>query len=370
MKTIINEVQKWLNNNHEIALATVVNTQGSSPREIGAVMAVNNDGKVIGSISGGCVEAALVEESLQVIKSGKPKLVSYGISDELGLSVGLTCGGTIEILIEKLTQSNIRLNQIIAALNNSEKTPVTICTVCGGENLGAKMIIAHNIPNIGTLGNKDIDRVVALDGEGFLEQGLTTIQHYGIKGEREQTDVSVFFQSFTTSPHLIIFGAVDFAQSLCHVGKILGYKVTICDARSRFATVERFPLADEVIVEWPHNYLQVTNIDDRSVIMVLTHDPKFDVPALMMAVKTNANYIGAMGSRKATKDRFQRLQEAGMTDTELVKISSPLGLDIGAKTPAETAISIMAEVIALKNGRKGGRLSQNYNPIHNIRGEK
>lgn len=382
MKNIIDELQEWINKGDQIALATVINFQGSSPREIGAVMAVNHDGKVLGSISGGCVESAVIEESLSVIETGQPKLLSYGISDELGFSVGLTCGGTIEIFVENLTGGNVHINAIASAIKNSVEQPIAIATIIATESaesaqLGQKMIISKNGLKIGSLDDEDLERAVILDAQGLIEQGLTTIHNYGKKGDypsdrlcqRWTTEISIYIEAFTTAPHLIIFGAVDFGKALCKLGKILGYRVTICDARSRFATVERFPEADQIIVEFPRNYLNNTYIDDRTVILVLTHDPKFDVPALINAVKTPANYIGAMGSRKATKDRIHRLKEAGMSDIEIKRINAPLGLDIGAKTPEETAVSIMAEVIALKNQRKGGKLSENQEPIHNIQGE-
>lgn len=368
MKEVLDELERWLNLGHAVALATVVNTLGSSPREVGAVMAVNDAGEVIGSVSGGCVEAAVVEEALIVIQSGKPRLVSYGVSDELGLAVGLTCGGTIYIFIEqlsdKLLDSNLSWSHVFPAIRQSSQKPIAICTVVEGIQAGAKMIVNETGECLGSLGNADIDRVVADDAQGMLDQGLTHLCQYGLNGERRQTEVTVFVQSFAPQPHLIIFGAVDFTRSLSVLGKILGYRVTVCDARDRFATVARFPAADEVIVEWPHKYLENTYVDNRTVIVVLTHDPKFDVPALVSAVRTPAAYIGAMGSRSATKDRISRLQEAGLTPSEINRISAPIGLDIGARTSEETAVSIMAEVIALRSGRTGERLSHNEKPIH------
>ncbi|MDZ7958784.1 MAG: XdhC/CoxI family protein [Aulosira sp. DedQUE10] len=368
MKDVLDELEQWLNLGHAVALATVISTIGSSPREIGAVMAVNDAGDVLGSVSGGCVEAAVVEEALIVIQEGKPRVVSYGVSDELGLSVGLTCGGTIQIFIEqlsdKLLDSKISLRDIFQAIRQSSQTPIAICTVVEGMQAGAKMIVTENGYRLGSLGNADIDRVVADDAQGMLDQGVTNLCHYGLNGERRQTEVTVFIESFAPQPHLIIFGAVDFTRSLSTLGKMLGYRVTVCDARDRFATVARFPTADEVIVEWPHKYLESTHIDYHTIIVVLTHDPKFDVPALVSAVRTPAAYIGAMGSRKATGDRISRLQEAGLTEAEINRISAPIGLDIGARTSEETAVSIMAEVIALRSGRSGERLSHNQKPIH------
>lgn len=368
MKDVLDEVEKWLNLGHTVALATVVSTLGSSPREIGAVMAVNDAGVVVGSVSGGCVEAAVVEEALTVIQDSQPRLVSYGVSDELGLSVGLTCGGTIEIFVEllsdKLLSSEIHLGDIFQAIRQSSQIPVAICTLIEGMTPGAKIIVTENGHCLGSLGNTDIDQVVTEDAQGMLSQAMTKLCRYGVQGERRQTEVAVFVESFAPPPHLIIFGAVDFTRSLSSLGKMLGYRVTVCDARSRFATIARFPAADEVIVEWPDQYLENNLVDHRTIIVILTHDPKFDVPALVSAVKTPAAYIGAMGSRRATLDRITRLQGAGLTEAEISRISAPIGLDIGARTSEETAVSIMAEVIAQRSGRSGERLSANQKPIH------
>ncbi|BAY94493.1 MULTISPECIES: XdhC family protein [unclassified Tolypothrix] len=368
MKEVIDEVEQWLNLGHTVALATVVKTLGSSPREVGAVMAVNDAGEVLGSVSGGCVEAAVVEEALIVIQSGEPRLLSYGVSDELGLSVGLTCGGTIQIFIQqfsdKLHSSNLSLREIFQAIRQSLQKPIAICTVVEGMQAGAKMIVNDKGDRLGSLGNAEIDCIVADDAQGMLHQGLTKLSDFALNEECRQAEVTVFIESFAPPPHLIIFGAIDFTRSLSVLAKVLGYRVTVCDARDSFATVARFPAADEVIVEWPHKYLESTHVDHRTMIVVLTHDPKFDVPALVSAVRTPAAYIGAMGSRRTTKDRISRLQEAGLTEAEINRISAPIGLDIGARTSEETAVSIMAEVIAQRSGRSGGRLSHNEKPIH------
>ena len=367
MKDVLDNVEKWLHQGYSVALATVVGKQGSSPRDTGTVMAVSSNGEVAGSISGGCVEGAVVEEALAVIAQGKPRLISYGVADELGFEVGLTCGGTIQIFVERLARQNVEdlpLDTLFEALRRSQKKPLILCTMVEGRKAGAKMIVTSQGTLIGSLDNPDLDRVVARDAQGLLAQGLNELRHYGSKGERLETDVAVFIQSFALAPHLIVFGAVDFSLALCKLGKMLGYRITVCDARSRFATPARFPDADEVVVSWPSEYLESIHVDDRTIILVLTHDPKFDVPALMSAVRTPAAYIGAMGSRKANADRLRRLKEAGMNNTELARIAAPIGLDIGASTSEETAVSIMAEIIALKSGRSGGRLSQNQNPIH------
>lgn len=237
------------------------------------------------------------------------------------------------------------------------------------------MTVTETGETIGSLGSAQLDRAVARDAIALIERGLRELRSYEdcqweISSEtraslpQTKSAAAVYIESFAPKPHMIVFGAVNFARSLCKLGKMLGYYVTICDARSLFATKDRFPEADEVTARWPDEYLQSIKIDRRAVVAVLTHDPKFDVPALMEAARTDAAYIGAMGSRRATADRIERLKEAGITDAELARISAPIGLDLGARTSEETAVSIMAEVIAVQNGRRGGRLSENQNPIH------
>jgi xanthine dehydrogenase accessory factor len=246
------------------------------------------------------------------------------------------------------------------------ETPVALCTITDGPGIGAKLLVPADpeAPVLGTLGDPELDRVVVRDSRGLLGQGLTEIRRYGAHGEGRMADVAVFVESFAPPPRLIVFGAIDFTRGLCRVGKVMGYRVTVCDARSMFATRARFPEADEVIVDWPHRFLEGQQIDERTVICVLTHDAKFDVPALKAAVATPAVYIGAMGSRRTHADRVVRLREAGLTDAEIARISAPIGLDIGARTPEETAVSVLAEVVALRAGRPGGRLAEGDAPIH------
>ena len=368
MKSILNDVERWLEQDHSVALATLVKTKGSSPRAVGALMAVRDTGEITGSISGGCVEAALIETALEVIAEGKPRLLSYGVADELGFEVGLTCGGTIEVFVErlepKLLEDNLSLRMVFNTIRQASKYPCVLGTMVKGAKTGAKIILTKDGKSFGSFGSQQLDLVVNRDAQKFLDRGLNALRYYNIDSKDCQTKVAVFIQSFAPPPHLIIFGVVDFTRSLCKLAKMLGYRVTICDARSRLATSARFPEADAIILEWPGKYIRKTKIDDRTVIAVLTHDPKFDIPALVSAVGTPAAYIGAMGSRRATADRISRLQEAGLSEIDINRISAPIGLDIGANTPDETAVSIMAEVIAQKNGRRGGRLTCGQNSIH------
>jgi xanthine dehydrogenase accessory factor len=244
--------------------------------------------------------------------------------------------------------------------------PVALATVVDGPHLGAKLLVRPGAEPLGTLGNTDLDRVVARDALGELEAGLTSTRHYGEHGEARERAVSVFIESFAPPPHLVIFGAVDFTAALAKAGKLLGYRVTVCDARAVFATVARFPMADEVVNDWPDRYVQKVGeeLGPRDAVCVLTHDHKFDVPAIMAASRTRVGYIGAMGSRRTHEQRIARLREAGATAEELARVMSPIGLDIGARTPEETAISICAEIIAKRTGRGAPSLRDSSGPIH------
>jgi xanthine dehydrogenase accessory factor len=247
-----------------------------------------------------------------------------------------------------------------------EQRPVALATVVEGPNVGAKLLVEPGAPAIGSLGNADLDRVVARDALGELEAGLTSTRHYGAHGEAREEVVHVFIESFALPPRMIIFGAVDFTAALTRVAKVLGYRVTVCDARAVFATVQRFPMADEVVNDWPDRYLAKVGdeLGPRDAVCVLTHDHKFDVPAIASAVKTNVGFLGAMGSRKTHASRIERLKEAGVTDAEIARVMSPIGLDVGARTPEETAISICAEIIALRTGRGARSLRDSAGPIH------
>jgi xanthine dehydrogenase accessory factor len=244
--------------------------------------------------------------------------------------------------------------------------PVALATVIEGPHVGAKLLVRPDGRAEGSLGDENLDRVVARDARGELEAGLTSTRHYGAHGEARERDVSVFIESFALPPRMIIFGAVDFTAALAKVAKVLGYRVTVCDARAVFATVLRFPMADEVINDWPDRYLAKVGdeLGPRDAICVLTHDHKFDVPAITAALHTGVGYIGAMGSRRTHTDRVRRLREEGVGDAALDRVMAPIGLDLGARTPEETAVSICAEIIALRTGRKARSLRDADGPIH------
>ena len=247
-----------------------------------------------------------------------------------------------------------------------EARPVALATVVAGPHVGAKLLVEPGESPLGTLGDPGLDRVVARDAAGELEAGLTSTRHYGPHGEARERDVSVFIESFVRPPRMLIFGAVDFTAALARSAKLLGYEVTVCDARSIFATKARFPMADSVVNDWPDRHLAEVGADlgPRDAICVLTHDTKFDVPALVSACATRVGYIGAMGSRRTHDKRVVRLREAGLSDPDIDRIMSPIGLDLGARTPEETAVSICAEIIALRTGRPAPSLRDGTGAIH------
>jgi xanthine dehydrogenase accessory factor len=245
--------------------------------------------------------------------------------------------------------------------------PVALATVISGPARGGKLLVRPGLGAEGSLGDPDLDRVVARDALGELAAGTSAVRHYGEHGEAREATVSVFVESFAPPPRMLIFGAVDFTAALVRVAKVLGYRVTVCDAREVFATRRRFPQADEVVVDWPDRLLRRMGqeLTARDAVCVLTHDAKFDVPAIVAALTTDAGYIGAMGSRRTHADRMVRLRDAGVDDAGLARIHAPIGLDVGARTPEETAVSICAEIIADRTGRTHARpLSTTEGPIH------
>jgi xanthine dehydrogenase accessory factor len=365
VRDILDPITKWWEADETFGLATVVQTFSSAPREPGAAMAVSSSGEVVGSVSGGCVEGAVYELAAEVTATGRPVLRRYGISDNDAFAVGLTCGGIIDIFVEPASRQRFSaLGDIAGAVRND--TPVAVATIIEGPGeIGSRRVIWQGENSEGTLGaGARLDEAVDDDARGMLAQGLTAVRRYGPDGERRRDELAVFVQSFAPAPRMLVFGAIDFAAAVAKAGKFLGYRVTVCDARPVFATASRFPDADEVITDWPHRYLSATSTDERTVICVLTHDPKFDVPLLEVALRRPAAYIGAMGTRRTHDDRLARLREAGMTETEISRLRSPIGLDLGARTPEETAVAIAAELIQLRWGGSGQPLTATTGRIH------
>lgn len=364
MRELTADLERWRGDGRRIAVARVVGVEGSGPRPPGAVMAVTEAGEVAGSVSGGCVEGAVVEVALEVLASGRPRMSTFGYSDEDAFAVGLTCGGTVHVFVSDLSSWDPIYGALRDALAGDEAA--ALATVITGEDLGSTLLVRPDAPVLGTLGDPGLDRVVARDALGELASGTTTTRHYGPHGEARQDEVSIFVESFAPAPRMLVFGAVDFTAALVRVAKVLGYRVTVCDARPMFATTTRFPLADEVVVDWPDRHLRSVHppLGPQDAVCVLTHDHKFDVPALVAAVATDAGYIGAMGSRRTHAERVERLREEGLSDKEVARIFGPIGLDLGARTPEETAISICAEIIAQRAGRAAPSLRDAAGPIH------
>ena len=365
MREVLDQLRAWYDHGTAFSLATVVGIRGSAPRQPGASMAVSADGEAVGSVSGGCVEGAVYEVAQSVLETGEPVLETYGISDDEAFAVGLTCGGILDILVQPVEAGRTPvLGGVMASVGADE--PVALATVVDGAPLARQVAVWRDRVE-GGLGNEGLDAAVVDDARGMLAQGQTGTRHYGPRGERRLDEVAVFVQAFTPPPRMLVFGAIDFASAVARAGVFLGYHVTVCDARPVFATRKRFPEAHEVVCEWPHKFLERTETDERTVIAVLTHDPKFDVPLLELALRRPAAYIGAMGSRRTHDDRLRRLREVGLTDDELARLSSPVGLDIGARTPEETAVSVAAEIIQRRWGGTGQPLSETTGRIHEER---
>ncbi len=390
MREVLSELMRWWDAGESVGVGTVVATFRSAPRPPGASMLVGPAGEAVGSVSGGCVEGAVYDLGRSVVHDGVPMLHRYGVSDDDAFAVGLTCGGILDVFVEKVDQETFpELGDVAADIDAGR--PVAVATVVDHPDpgrIGRRVIVrpgdagdAGDAKDPGTpgppgppvvqgsLGTDRADAAVVDDVRGLLAAGHHQTLTYGPDGERRGEGMRVFVWAFAPPPRMLVFGAIDFAAAVARIGGFLGYHVTVCDARPVFATSSRFPAADEVVVQWPHRYLQAEadagRVDRRTALCVLTHDPKFDVPLLEVALRLpEVGYVGAMGSRRTHEDRMKRLVEAGLTDAELSRLSSPIGLDLGARTPEETAVSIAAEIVALQWGGHGRRLSALEERIH------
>jgi xanthine dehydrogenase accessory factor len=390
VRDVLSELLGWWRAGETVGVGTVVATFQSAPRPAGASMLVGSDGTAVGSVSGGCVEGAVYDLAQSVVAAGRPVLQRYGVSDDDAFAVGLTCGGILDVWVEKVNRGTFpELEEIAADIEAGR--PVALATVIEHPDptwLGRRLVVRPDggvLPDVRALGERSqgtrtsgstpslgsarADDAVHDDALGLLAAGHNATLTYGPDGERRGEGMRVFVWAFAPKPRMLVFGAIDFAAAVARVGSFLGYHVTVCDARPVFATATRFPEADEVVVDWPHRYLaaeaEAGRVDGRTVINVLTHDPKFDVPLLEVALRlTEVAYVGAMGSRRTHDDRLVRLREAGVTEDEIARLSSPIGLDLGARTPEETAISIAAEIIAGRWGGSGERLAGLEGRIH------
>jgi xanthine dehydrogenase accessory factor len=364
MRDVLVDLLPWWRAGQDAGMATVVATWRSAPRPPGAAMLVGPDGTAVGSVSGGCVEGAVFDLAEAARNGAPPRMQRYGVSDDDAFAVGLTCGGIIDVFAERINQETFPgLAQLAADL--AAARPVAVATIVDGdpERAGRHLVVRPDTVD-GTLGSARLDDAVRDDARGLLLQGRTEVLRYGPDGERRRDELAVFVTSYAPRPRMIVFGAIDFAAAMARVGSFLGYHVTVCDARPTFATTRRFPDADNVVVDWPNRYLAGTAVDERTVLCVLTHDPKFDVPLLEIALRLPVAYVGAMGSRRTHDQRLAQLRERGLTDAELARLRSPIGLDLGARTPEETAVSIAAEIVAQRWGGSGMPLRSVPGRIH------
>ncbi|MFE2597073.1 XdhC family protein [Streptomyces sp. NPDC059396] len=395
MLDIAEELHRWAGQGRDFAVATVVAVSGSAPRGPGAALAVDSGGTVIGSVSGGCVEGAVYELCRQALEDGATVVERFGYSDDDAFAVGLTCGGVIDILVTPVravravrevravrTDRAVRADGAVraavradatrpvfaaalAAASRGEAAALARITEGPAELLGRALLVRPGGSYEGSLGgHPELDRTAAAEALALLDSGRTDTVVIGERGSRCGRPLTLLVESSVPPPRMIVFGAVDFASALVRTGKFLGYHVTVCDARPVFATRARFPDADEIVVDWPHRYLESAATDARTVLCVLTHDAKFDVPLLELALRLPVAYVGAMGSRRTHEDRARRLREHGVTERELARLRSPIGLDLGARTPEETALSIAAEIVAVRRGGSGVPLTGAHTPIH------
>ena len=388
MQDIAEQLDAWHAAGRSFAVATVVSVSGSAPRDPGAALAVDVDGEAVGSVSGGCVEGAVYELCQSALESGKPELHRFGFSDEDAFAVGLTCGGIIDVFVQPVVPGASA--GLDAALDHIRSgTPVALVRAIAGPDalLGAALAVTgdgHHGSLVGrhpSLEPAALEQAAATHTRAMLDAGRTGQFTLALDGRpctpdatSAETDagsdetVTFFVESHVPAPRMIVFGAIDFAAAVARIGGFLGYHVTVCDARPVFATARRFPTADAVVVDWPHRYLDAEvaagRVDGRTALCVLTHDAKFDIPLLERALRLPLGFVGAMGSRRTHLERLDRLREVGLTEVELNRLRSPIGLDLGARTPEETAVAVAAEIVAHRRGGTCLPLSSHGGPIH------
>jgi xanthine dehydrogenase accessory factor len=368
----------WLDDGEPVAVARIVEVVGSAVQPAGAALAVNASGQVVGSASGGCVEGALVEQARGALADhGRPRLKTFGCSDDEAFDVGLTCGGTVKALIERLGPAGPEgPTSWLGALADllASGTGAALVEVVDGPRarLGSKAVVAEDGTSVTWPGpGTAFEPEILNDALSDLAEGRTAMHRYRFQRHHGQTELTVFVEAFPSPPRMVIFGAASFTAALTAQAKLLGYRVVVCDARATFASKARFPLADDVVVDRPDRYLAEhgARLGERDAICVLSHDPKFDEPAILAALATGVGYIGVMGSRRTQADRRRRLAEAGASDADLGRLRGPIGLDLGASSAEETAMSICGEIIVARTGRGGAPLSSQAGPIHWARSE-
>ncbi|QGK70132.1 hypothetical protein GIY23_11880 [Allosaccharopolyspora coralli] len=358
MHDIAATLREWARDGHEYALATVVSTVGSAPRGVGSSMAVRGDSVVAGSLTGGCVEAAVHDTALDVLRTGTPRRERFGYSDGDGLAVGLTCGGEIDVFVQPVPVDDAAVGTVLTAL--SEQRPVALASVTDGGRVAPGRRYAVDAATREP--DDDLTATIVSEAAGMLELGRSGVRT--VCASEDAREIEMFVQTWARAPRMLVFGATDFARALSDLGTFLGYRVTVCDARKTFTSRARFPAADEVVVDWPHRYLAQAETDARTVVCVLTHEAKFDVPVLVEALRRDLGFVGAMGSRRTHRDRLRRLREAGVSEDEIARLRSPIGLDLGGRTPEETALSFAAEITARRRGGSGAPLTESHGALH------
>jgi xanthine dehydrogenase accessory factor len=347
VQEIAEDIRRWRATGESFALATVIATRRSAPRPVGSTLGVSAAGELVGSVSGGCVENEVYGNAQEILAGGAPRMLTYGISEDLALGIGLPCGGEIDVFVAESDPAV--LDRLVQAVEQEEWA--VRFTVVDGEPLGAELLVLDGGETVGT-------------GPAELAEQAPELIRGGRSEVLELEGRTVFCDVIGPPPRLVVYGAVDTAEALCRAAKGLGWRAIVADARGKFATRERIPSADELIVAWPDDALARIQPDHATAVVVLTHDDKFDVPALGTALASEAFYVGALGSRRNQERRRERLLEAGVDESELDRLSGPCGLDIGANSPAETALSILAEILATRAGRDGGRLKEARGRIH------
>lgn len=348
MIELLPQIEEWWAKGEEVAVATVIRVFGSAPRPVGARMIVSSGGRMAGSVSGGCVETTVFEEMIDVLEGGPPRTIRFGITEDMIWDVGLACGGTIDVLVQRLDR------ELVLSLKRqvAQGNPTALATVVSGQEIGQSAVITAD----GVVAGQSEERMVSL-AQQLLADHSTAAVHEIAPG------MEVYIEPFLPPPVLVIVGGVHVAIPLTRFAKELGFRTIVVDPRAKFANRERFPEADEILVEWPDEALAHLKIDESTYLVLLTHDPKIDEPTLAAALKTPARYIGAIGSRKTHAERYERMAKWGVTAEQLRRVHAPIGLDLGGRTPEETALSIIAEVVAVKNGRKGASLRDVDGPI-------
>jgi xanthine dehydrogenase accessory factor len=350
MRDVLDRLDSWRTNDEDFAVATVVSTWGSSPRPVGSKMITTRRGGIAGSVSAGCVEGALIEESWGVLDSGEPRLLTFGVSDEEAWGVGLACGGTIQVFVEPSSALDAVYDSLKAQLE--ARVPVALISVMTGphEYLNRKLVVLAD-------GRAEGDLDIPGQTEALVDAALELLNQEtcGVLDLDDAT--SLFVEVYPAPPRLIVIGAVHIAESLLSIAKIAGFDTIVVDPRMAFATGERFPHATELVQEWPQHALPEMELDRSAYVVVLTHDPKLDDPALQIALTSDASYVGALGSRRTNRQRIKRLREAGLSQEQIERLHAPIGFDIGGRSPEEIAVSIMAEIIQVRNSILAARKS-------------